>query len=148
MSGFLVDTSILSKLTPDRSEHIPVHVAKWFVDNGQVLFISTMTIAEIEKGISKLRRSGAEKRTDALSKWLDDIERSYFENTLDFDRTAARIAGRLDDAAVAKGAHPGPADIIIAATAKAHDLTILTANERHFAALDVSYMNPFDNLEE
>ena len=124
MSGFLVDTSILSKLAPDRSEHVPDHVAKWFVDNGQALFISTMTIAEIEKGISKLKRSGAEKRADALSKWLDDIERSYLKTLwISTERRQGSLAGLTTRWSPRAHILGGLADIIMA-TAKAHDLTI------------------------
>ncbi|WP_352801978.1 hypothetical protein [Mesorhizobium sp. M0909] len=44
---------------------------------------------------------------------------------------------------MARGANPGLADVLIAATARLHGLSVLTANTRHFAILDVPYLNPF-----
>jgi predicted nucleic acid-binding protein len=147
LSGYLVDTSILSVFAPGRVDTLPDASAQWFRENGDQLYISSMSVAEVEKGIAKLRRSGATKRADDLATWLDAIEVGYDEHVLPFDRQAARLAGRMDDAITAKGRNPGLADIIIAATAKAHDLTILTANERHFEALEVRCMNPFERLD-
>ena len=148
MSGYLVDTSILSAFAPGRIDTLPDASAEWFRENGDQLYISSMSVAEIEKGIAKLLRTGSAKRAADLAAWLDAIEAGYAEHVLPFDRQVARLAGRMDDSVTAKGRSPGLADIIIAATAKAHDLTILTANERHFEALDVWYMNPFERLEE
>jgi predicted nucleic acid-binding protein len=147
LSGYLVDTSILSMFAPGRVDTLPDASAQWFRENGDQLYISSMSVAEVEKGIAKLRRSGATKRADDLAVWLDAIEAGYDEHVLPFDRQVARLAGRMDDAITAKGRNPGLADIIIAATAKAHDLTILTANERHFEALEVWYMNPLERLD-
>jgi predicted nucleic acid-binding protein len=70
---------------------------------------------------------------------------SYSDRVLAFDLTAARIAGTLLDLAVAAGRHPGFPDVAIAATAKAHDLVVLTRNMRHFAPLGVAALNPFEN---
>jgi predicted nucleic acid-binding protein len=148
LSGYLVDTSILSVLAPGRIDTLPDSSAEWFREEGYQLYISSMSVAEIEKGIAKLRRTGSAKRAADLAMWLDAIEAGYDEHVLPFDRQVARLAGRMDDAVTAKGRNPGLADIIIAATAKAHDLTILTANERHFEALHVRYMNPFERLAE
>jgi predicted nucleic acid-binding protein len=49
----------------------------------------------------------------------------------------------MDDAATARGRHPGLADVIIAATAAVHGLTVLSANGKHFEALDVPSVDPF-----
>ena len=147
MSGYLVDTSVLSAFAPSRTETTPEALAEWFRKNGDRLYLSSISIAEIEKGIAKLRRAGAIKRADSLKGWLDSIETGYDDHVLPFDGKAARLAGQIDDAVTAKGRNPGLADIIIAATAKAHDLTILTANERHFEALGVEYANPIERLD-
>lgn len=147
MSGYLVDTSILSVFAPGRIDTLPDAVAEWFRANGDQLYISSMSVAEVEKWIAKLRRSGSAKRASDLAMWLDAIEAGYDEHVLSFDRQVARLAGRMDDAITAKGRNPGLADIIIAATAKAHDLTILTANERHFETLGVGYVNPLERLD-
>lgn len=54
----------------------------------------------------------------------------------------------MEDAAIARGRSPGLPDILIAATALEHDLTILTANTRHFDVLKVANLNPFGTEPE
>ena len=61
-------------------------------------------------------------------------------------RNVLTIRGALSDGARAKGGPPGLADIIIAATASAHGLILLTRNRRHFEPLGVKTVNPFDGL--
>jgi predicted nucleic acid-binding protein len=146
LSGFLVDTSVLSLFGPNRGKHLADKIRIWFRENGEKLYLSSMTIAEVEKGIAKLRRSGAEDRADMLAAWLDRVATDFDPRILSFDSAVARIAGRMDDDAVAKGRHPGLADIIIAATAVCHDLTILTTNVRHFEMLDVRHMDPLEHI--
>jgi predicted nucleic acid-binding protein len=65
---------------------------------------------------------------------------------LPFDSPTAEIAGSLADLARGRGYSPGFADIAIAATARRHDLTILSRNERHFAPIDVVIVDPYRKL--
>ena len=140
MNGYLIDTSVISALAPGRPEGALVR--DWFVENGAIAFISTMSVSEIVKGIAKLRRTGATGRADALTDWLDGLLLGYADRILPFSVDAARIAGAMDDAAIALGRHPGLADVIIAATAGAHGLVVATANERHFREVGASCVNP------
>ncbi len=110
------------------------------------LFLSAVTIAEIEDGIAKARREGAARKADSLAAWLATVLHLYGERVLPFDVDAARIAGALSDRARGQGQAPGFADIIIAATASRHQLTILTRNMRHFEPLGVPVLNPFECL--
>lgn len=103
-----------------------------------------MTLAEICEGIARLRRSGAERRADAFDAWLRDILNRYDYRILSLDVGCAFEAGRLSDLAVAAGRHPGIADIVIAATAQAHGLTVLTRNLKHFVPLGVACLDPFE----
>ena len=70
----------------------------------------------------------------------------YGDRVLPFDASDAEIAGALSDLARSKGQSPGFADIAIAATAKRHNLSILTRNTRHFAPLGVAIVDPFAKL--
>jgi toxin FitB len=70
----------------------------------------------------------------------------YGHRVLPFDGATAQIAGALTDLARAHGHSPGFADIAIAATARQHNLTILTRNERHFIPLEVRAVDPFRRL--
>lgn len=110
------------------------------------LFLSAVTIAEIEDGIAKARREGAASKAVGLAAWLETVLHLYGERVLPFDVGAARIAGVLLDRARGQGQAPGFADIIIAATAQRHQLTILTRNMRHFKPLGVPAFDPFESL--
>jgi predicted nucleic acid-binding protein len=70
----------------------------------------------------------------------------YGDRVLPFDTPTAEIAGILSDLARGRGHSPGFVDIAIAATARRHDLTILSRNERHFAPMDALTVNPFQEL--
>ncbi len=143
MSGYLLDTNIISKIAPDRI--LPTRqVRAWFHEQGEAdaLFLSAITISEIEKGMRSLHRRGGVVRAQRLSAWLDFIVDSFGDRILPMDAVVARIAGALEDAAESKGRSPALSDIIIAATARAYGLTIVTENIRHFEPLDVSVELP------
>ena len=142
MNGWLLDTSALSAFAPGKPAVAP-DVARWFEDHSENLFLSTITVIEIETGIAKLDRTGATRRAEILRNWHGQILGSYTEKVLPLDLTAARIAGSLGDAAIATGRYPGFADVAIAAIAKSQDLAVLTLNLRHFEPLGVAASNPF-----
>ncbi|RAX40827.1 type II toxin-antitoxin system VapC family toxin [Rhizobium tropici] len=139
MTEYLLDTNIISRFAPDKvppSDAIRI----WFHNQGEAdaLFLSAMSVSEIEKGIRSLHRRGGTERAKRLSDWLDFITDSFSDRILPMDTVVARIAGALEDDALSKGHNPGLGDIIIAATARAYDLTVITENLRHFQPLDVS----------
>lgn len=137
-SGFLIDTNIISLFSPDRKQRPSEVVKVWLRENEDVLYVSAITLAEIEKGLRSLNRRGGIDRAQRLSAWLDLITETFADHILPVDPVVARIAGGLDDVATASGAHPGLADILIAATGKAYGLTVITANLRHFTPLGVA----------
>ena len=110
------------------------------------LFLSVVTVAEIEDGIAKLRREGATRKSADLAAWLETVLHLYGNRILVFDTPAARIAGAMADRARGQGQAPGFADIMIAATAQHHGLTILSRNLRHFEPLGVAVLDPFGML--
>ena len=142
MTGWLLDTDVLSAFAPGR-QSIPPDAAAWFDDRTDELYLSAITAAEIEASIAKLFRTGATRRAEALRMWFDRIVAVYPDRVLSFDLAAARVAGSLGDAAQATGRHPGFADVAIAAIAKAHELVVVTLNQRHFDSLGVEVFNPF-----
>eukprot|EP01032_Pedospumella_encystans_P034641 gene34641-39168_t len=95
-------------------------------------------MAEIEKGLRRLHRRGGMERAKRLSVWLDSITETFGDRILPVDPVVARIAGALDDAATASGLHPGLGDVLVAATAEAYGLTVITANLKHFVPLGVA----------
>ena len=111
--------------------------------HSEKLFLSVVTIAEIEDGIAKAKREGAARKARDLSAWLETVLHLYAARIRPFDITTARLAGALADFARSQGHAPGFADIVIAATAQRHGLIILTRNLRHFAPLGAPAHDPF-----
>jgi toxin FitB len=142
---YLVDTDVLSAGSPTRQKAREVLLA-WMDKNSDRLFISTITVAEIEAAISKARSDDARRKAADLTDWLEALLHIYGTRVLPFDIDAARLAGGLSDLARSKGHAPGFADIAIAAIAVAHRLTVLTGNMRHFAHFGVPIRNPFEEL--
>lgn len=145
MTGFLLDTSVLSVFAPDRPAPAPVF-RDWLESAGraQPWHLPVMAVAEIQKGVAKLRRAGGELRANRLETWLEGLLDEFGSRVLPVSAAVARRAGALEDEVRALGQHPGLPDILIAATADAFQLTVLTANTRHFAALGVPFINPFE----
>jgi hypothetical protein len=142
VSGWLLDTDVVSAFGPGKRP-IARETADWFRARTQALYLSTISAAEIEAGIAKLRRTGDHRRADNLRQWFDRVLVDYADRVLSFDLAAARVAGALGDAARAAGRHPGFADVAIAAIAKARELVVVTLNQRHFDPLRIEVVNPF-----
>jgi len=109
----------------------------WLKDVGPVdLYLSVVTIAEVEKGIAKQRRLDPAFAA-RLAVWLDATLRHYEGRILPVDVAVARRWGRLVDAH-----HHAGADLLIAATALEHGLTVVTRNIRHFANTGALLFDP------
>lgn len=147
MTRYLVDTSVLSALAPGKPAP-ETAIIQWVERHEQRLFLSVITVAEIEQGVCKLRRAGGAARAAKLADWLNITITTFGDRIVPVDAAVARITGAMSDAAIAKGNHPGLADILIAATAQAHGATILTRNGKHFAALGAAFIDPFEKLPE
>lgn len=145
LKGYLVDTSIISAFAPGRPS-LPQNLADWFRDHADQLYLSVITVEEIQKGASKLiiANHGISARANGLLIWLERLLEIYGDRVLPVDSEVARYAGVFEAEATAKGRHPGFADVLIAATAKAHELVLLTANMKHFEPLDCICRNPLD----
>jgi len=141
---YLVDTNVISAAAPARP--VPPSLIEWMDAHSAALFLSAVTVAEIEDGIAKSRREGATRKSADLTAWLDTVLHLYGDRVLAFDTATARIAGALSDRARGLGQAPGFADIIIGATALHHGLTILSRNLRHFEPFGVSVIDPFKRL--
>jgi predicted nucleic acid-binding protein len=132
---FLIDTVTLSELRRRRRD--PVVVA-WFETHRTTdLFLSVVSIGEIERGIAR------QFTTDpgfagALAAWLDRVLALYGERVLPFDLRTARRWGALTAAL-----GDDSADLMIAATALEHGLTVVTRNVSDFEPTGVAVLDPF-----
>ncbi len=143
--NYLVDTNVMSAGAPAKAVRAG-DLVDWMEAHSAALYLSAVTVAEIEDGIAKARREGAKREAADLSRWLEALLHLYGDRILPFDVAVARVAGVLSDRARGQGQAPGFADIVIAATASCHRLTILTRNIRHFAPLGVPTLDPYARL--
>ena len=142
MSGrYLIDTDVISAGAPSKARTMPA-LLDWMDRNSRRLYVSVVTIAEIEDGIAKSKREGATRKSALLAEWVDTLVHLYSARILSFDLPAARIAGRLSDKARGAGHNPGFADVAIGAIATHHELTVLTRNLDDYAALGVAAHDP------
>ena len=133
---FLLDTVVLSELRKrDRSPN----VVRWLTGKAaDDIFLSAVTIGEIERGI--VRQRGKDPAfAEALESWLDRTIQIYGDRILPADTRIARRWGNLS----ARIGNDG-ADLLIAATALEHGLTVVTRNVRHFEPTGVALMDPFE----
>ena len=132
---FVLDTNVISAVRrPDRAPQ----VATWLRGKSeQDLFLSVITIGEIERGIRQQETRDPAFAHD-LRVWLDRTILLFSDRLLPFDAEDARIWGRLS----AEIGHTG-ADLMIAASALRHSATVVTANVSDFAPTGVMIENPF-----
>ena len=141
MTRYLLDTNIISNATkPAPSPSLLTWMAE---QPDESLFISSLTIAEIRRGM--LEKPPGRKR-DALQAWFSGPEGPsalFAGRVLPFDEKAALVWASLMADSKAKGRSRNALDAIIAATARANDCVVVTDNEKDFA--DVDIINPLRN---
>jgi predicted nucleic acid-binding protein len=143
--GYLLDTNVISMLFPSRMTAGPEFISWLQAQNDKdTLFISVVTIQEIEKGAEKLasRKDGNPARAALIRGWLEGLLSAYDDHILSVDLNVAMASGRVEGVALAKGYDPGLADTLIAATAEIHALTILTNNIKDFRPLGIAAKTP------
>ena len=133
---FLLDTDVLSALR--RRERNPAAVRWVETQRTADLYLSVVTVGEIERGITQQQRDDPSFARD-LAYWLDRVLAWYSDRILPVDTATARRWGRLS----ATHGHEG-ADLLIAATALEHGLTVVTRNVRHFQPTGVPTVSPFE----
>ena len=145
MSGFLLDTNVISMLSPSNADRDERFI-RWLhaQEEADALFLSVVTIHEIAKGINLLKNKGAAAKARALEAWLDALTLHYSDRILPFDITIATLAGELEAHALSAGYNPGMADAMIAATATMNGLTVVTNNLRDFRNFEIDVRTPAD----
>jgi toxin FitB len=135
--SFLLDTNVLSELR--KGKRADPSVAAWFAEvPGEDLFLSVLVAGELRQGIERLRRRDLDA-ADRLDRWVLALLEDYSDRILPLDLRTADLWGRLNVP------DPLPAvDGLLAATALAHDLTLVTRNVRDVVRTGVRIINPFD----
>jgi len=141
VNGFLLDTNVLSEFRR-RGEPDP-HVKDWLrAADPNLLWASVLSFGEIRRGIERLAPG---RRRTALEAWLDnDLEEWFEERVLQVTKAIAQRWGVLSARALDNGTPLPNIDGLIAATAIAHDLTLVTRNVKNSAGLGITILNPWE----
>lgn len=134
--SYLIDTNIISEVR--KGARCDAHVAAWYAAVADDdLFLSTLVIGEIRKGIERLHHRDPE-RAAALERWLGDIEEAFDGRILLIDNAVLQEWGRMS------AMRPVPVvDGLLAATAKVNGLTLVTRNGADVEGLGARILNPF-----
>ena len=138
MTRYLLDTNIISNVAkPAPSAALVAWMAEQTDEN---LFISSLTLAEIQRGV--LAMPAGKKRRE-LENWFsgpDGPQSLFVGRVLSFDEKAALVWARLMVEGTTTGRSRSALDMIIAAVAEANECVVVTANEKDFAGLQI--VNP------
>lgn len=136
MTGFLLDTNVLSEL---RRKQPNIALVRWWeTAPEQALRVSVLTLGEIRYGVERLALRDSVSAA-VYERWMEQLVSHFADRLLPVDQAVAQAWGRLPTS------RPVPVvDSLLAATAMVHGLTLVTRNTRDFADLGVSLLNPFD----
>jgi predicted nucleic acid-binding protein len=131
---YLLDTNVVSEMRKHKPHGA---VVAWLTDlRDEQVFLSAVTMGEMQAGIELTRRQDPEKASE-IERWVDQLEASF--QILPMDTASFREWGRLlhgkSDHLIEDG--------MIAATARTHDLIVATRNEDDFKQMNVRVFNPF-----
>jgi predicted nucleic acid-binding protein len=140
MSGFLLDTNVLSELR--KGSRCDPGVRDWIEHTAsEGLFVSVMVLGEIRRGIDRIRIRDQDQAR-ALERWLQSLTTEFADRTLLVNERVADQWGRLGVR------QPVPLlDGFLAATALVHDLTVVSRDEDGFRDTGVRLINPFSKLK-
>ncbi|MEL0328827.1 MAG: type II toxin-antitoxin system VapC family toxin [Deltaproteobacteria bacterium] len=133
---YLLDTNIISEIRKGPRCH--PNVAAWYSNlEEESLYLSVLVLGEIRKGIEGRGRDAG--KANVLDLWLEQLQTSFQSQILPVDTAISQEWGRLSSL------HTVPViDGLLAATATAHGLVLVTRNTRDFADLGIQLLNPFE----
>lgn len=133
---YLLDADVLSET---RRRQPAAGLTDWIAATPpDRMHVSVLTLGEIEQGIAKVRGRGDQFQAAALERWLRDVQAGFERRILPVTIAVAAAWGRLQQA------QPLPViDALIAATARVHDMTVVTRNVKDFELAGVQVLDPF-----
>ena len=137
MSGFLLDTNVVSELTRSAPD---ARVLEFLAEQDE-LWLSAMVVHELAFGMQLLPHG---QRRDVLQSVLSGFITHYQDRILPVDRRGAEWAAYFRAQAHRSGRVLDLGDALIAGTARAHDLSVATRNVADFEGLDVDVTNPWE----
>ena len=137
MSGFLLDTNVVSEMTFDAPN--PQVIA--FLAAQDDLWLSVVVVHELEYGLQLLPPG---RRRDRLVAAHSHVIGAYGDRIVPLDRSGAEWAARFRAASRRAGRSIDLGDALIAGTARAHDLAVATRNVRDFEGLGLALVDPWE----
>lgn len=139
---FVLDTNVVSELRKVRSGKADPNVALWASNvDAANLFVSAITIMELELGVLSIERKDATQGA-MLRAWLEQhVLPEFSDRTLPIDTTVAQRCARLHIPD-----RRGERDALIAATALVHGMTVVTRNVADFQSTGVAIINPWEPI--
>lgn len=134
--SYLIDTNIISEVR--KGARCDVNVAEWWRDVPEEdLWLSALVLGEIRRGVELARRRDPTKAA-ALEAWLNELISGFGDRILALDAVVAEEWGRISAIRTVP-----VIDALLAATAKANGLVLVTRNTADVAGLDIEVLNPF-----
>ena len=136
---WLIDTNVVSETAAPRPN---LRVLRWFGDQpAQEIAISIVSVAELQHGV--LLTQDHAKRSE-LARWIDeDVFAVFVDRILTVDSEILVQWLDLQRLLLARRQTRSPADLLLAATAQVHALTVVTRNTRDFANTGITVYNPW-----
>jgi predicted nucleic acid-binding protein len=139
--SYLIDTNCISELVKSEPNE---NVIQWFNEQDELdLYLSVITLGELRKGVEKLPDS---KRKRKLNHWInEDLLHRFKNRTLDITLLEVNKWGEVLGKAEKRGRTLPAVDALIAATALAHNLAVVTRNTKDMEASVVELINPWNH---
>ena len=138
---YLLDTNVISELR--KGDRCDVNVTAWYAGVEETdLFLSVLVLGEMRRGIERIRRRDP-KQTYVLERWLEETALKFAGRILPVDDIIADVWGKtyyVRNVPVVDG--------LLAATAMAHDMTLVTRNASDVEGLGVRVLDPFSGNDD
>jgi toxin FitB len=138
--SYLIDTNIISEVR--KGDRCDPNVSAWYASIAdEDLFLSTLVLGEIRKGV-ELVRPRDPGRAAALERWLREVETAFEGRVLGIDNAVSDRWGRMS------AIRPVPViDGLLAATAFTNGCMLVTRDDRDVVGLGALILNPFNRAE-
>jgi toxin FitB len=138
--SYLVDTNVVSELR--KGKRADAAVTAWFAAvKDEDVFLSVLTIGELRQGVERIRRRDPDAAA-RLDSWLAQVVETHRDRLVPVDRLVAEEWGRMNV--------PDPVPVVdglLAATAKASGMTLVTRNVADIERTGVDYLDPFSEAK-
>jgi predicted nucleic acid-binding protein len=137
--SFLLDTDVISEWVSPQPH---AGVIRWLAEADEDrVFISVISIAEVRRGLARMLEGA---RRDRIAVWMrEDLSGRFEGRILPVDLAMAQEQGVTIEKARSCGIAVGVMDALLVATARAHDLTLVTRNTKDFAGLGLRLIDPW-----